>query len=112
MPDASPVIDTAELNDTLDNCMALDLSTLADTMQLLMSRTPHWAGCIYHRPSHYTREAWLMAVAFAAGRTHGINEAIDMLSQPDAIFETLTIDTVTEEPEPAPTTLAGTPRLQ
>ena len=86
--DNSPKLDAGVLSDTVETVSALNLGDLSHELVALSSELPLLAEATYKRPLDMTREGYLMAVMFEAGRRYMLLQAVEILTEEVEILPT------------------------
>lgn len=79
--DNSPNLETGVFKVVLEQVSALQLGDLSHELTACAQEFPLLIEATYNRPLESTREGYLMAVSFEAGRRYAILQAMQLLSE-------------------------------
>ena len=79
--DNSPNLETGVFKVVLEQVSALQLGDLSHELTACAQEFPLLIEATYNRPLESTREGYLMAVSFEAGRRYAILQALQLLSE-------------------------------
>ena len=79
--DNSPILEIGVFKVILEQVSALQLGDLSHELTACAQEFPLLIEATYNRPLELTREGYLMAVSFEAGRRYAILQAMQLLSE-------------------------------
>jgi hypothetical protein len=79
--DNSPTLDIGVFKVVLEQVSALELGALSRKLMACTQEFPLLIEATYNRPLESTREGYLMAVSFEAGRRYAMLQAMQLLSE-------------------------------
>lgn len=90
--DNSPTLEIGVFKVVLEQVSALNLGDLTHELTACAGELPLLIEATYNRPLESTREGYLMAVSFEAGRRYAILQAMQLLSEEVDTFSNERID--------------------
>lgn len=79
--DNSPILEQSIFREVMEEVSALNLGNLSYEMTALIDEYPLLNQACFARPAEITRDGYLMAVAFEAGRRYSILQLMQMLAE-------------------------------
>ena len=79
--DNSPILEQSIFREVMEEVSALNVGNLSHEMTALVNEYPLLNEACYARPAEITRDGYLMAVAFEAGRRYSILQLMQMLAE-------------------------------
>lgn len=79
--DNSPILEQSIFREVMEGISALNLGNLSYEMTALIDEYPLLNQACFARPAEITRDGYLMAVAFEAGRRYSILQLMQMLAE-------------------------------